>query len=163
MIESIAHVRSVKEFLANALITVVAFVFGYFKVICLDNQNLFIAIAVVVIVDWIFGVVLSFKNQAFETQKALKIIYYLCAYWLILFAVLSIEKGYPSAFWLSEAIIMPILTFQIISMVKNLILLGIVNNSLAKEMFKNIDKYKEKTFDDVIEKSKEVIKNESID
>ena len=143
MIESIVHVRSIKEFIFNAIITIFAFIFGYFKIICLDNQNLFIAIAVVVVVDWIFGVALSIKNKVFETQKALKIVYYLCAYWLILFAVLSVEKGYPSAFWLSEAIIMPILTFQIISMIKNLILLGIINNSLAKDIFKNIDKYKE--------------------
>lgn len=148
IMESITHVRSIKEFVFNAVITFFAFVFGYFKLICLDNQNLFIAIAVVVIIDWIFGVALSFKAKKFETQKALKIVYYLCAYWLILFAVLSIEKGYPSAFWLSEAIIMPILTFQIISMIKNLILLGIINNSLAKQIFKNIDRYKE-TIDEI--------------
>ena len=61
----------------------------------------------------------------------------------MLVAVLAIEKAFPSAFWLSEAIIMPILTFQIISMVKNLIILGVVNNSLAKQLFSNIDKYKE--------------------
>lgn len=143
MLESIAHVRTIKEFIVNIIITFFAFIFGYFKIICLDNKNLFLAIAVVVMVDWIFGVSLSLKNKSFETQKALKIVYYLCAYWLILFTVLSVEKGYPSAFWLSEAIIMPILTFQIISMIKNLILLGLIKNSLAKEIFKNVDKYKE--------------------
>lgn len=163
MIESIAHVRSVKEFIVNAIITAIAFVFGYFKIICLDNQNLFIAIAVVVIIDWLFGVALSFKNKVFETQKALKIIYYLGAYWLILFAVLSIEKGYPSAFWLSEAIIMPILTFQIISMVKNLILLNLITNSVAKEIFKNIDKYKENAFDKAIEENENIKEDETVD
>ena len=89
------------------------------------------------------GYWIAFKNKKFETQKALKIVYYLITYWSMLFAVLSIEKGFSSAFWLTEAIIMPILVFQIISMIKNFMLLGVINNSLAKQMFKNIDRYKE--------------------
>lgn len=143
IIGSITHVRTIKEFTFNSIITFIAFIFGYFKIIFLDNQNLFIAIATVVIIDWLFGITIAIKNKKFETQKALKILYYLVTYWLMLVAVLSTEKAFPSAFWLSEAIVMPILTFQVISMIKNMILLGVINNSLAKEIFKNIDKYKE--------------------
>lgn len=161
MIESIAHVRSIKEFIFNSIITLMSFTLGYFKILYLDNYNLFFAILIVVVIDWLFGVALALKNKQFETQKALKIVYYLVAYWLMLIAVLSIETGYPTAFWLSEAIIMPILVFQIISMIKNLILLGIINNSLAKEMFKNIDKYKEQMIDKNIDKIKEA-ENENI-
>jgi phage-related holin len=61
---------------------------------------------------------------------------------LILATVLSIEKGYPSAFWLSEAIIMPILVFQVISILKNAGLLGILPKGLLTEMLEKIDKYK---------------------
>ena len=143
MITSISHLKSLKDFFLNLIITLLSFLFAYGKVLILDNINLFIAIGVVVIIDWIFGVMIAIKNKKFETQKALKIVYYLITYWSMLFAVLSIEKGFPSAFWLTEAIIMPILVFQIISMIKNLMLLGVINNSLAKQMFKNIDKYKE--------------------
>lgn len=143
MITSISHLKSLKDFFLNLIITLLSFLFAYGKVLILDNINLFIAIGVVVIIDWIFGVMIAIKNKKFETQKALKIVYYLITYWSMLFAVLSIEKGFPSAFWLTEAIIMPILVFQIISMIKNLMLLGVINNSLAKQMFKNIDRYKE--------------------
>lgn len=145
LIKGITHVNTLNDFFTNALITFGSFILGYFQIICLDNSDLFLAIAVVVIADWILGVALAVKNHNFETQKALRVIYYLFAYWLILFAVLAIEKGYPSAFWMTEAIVMPILTFQVISMIKNLILLGIITNSLAKEIFKNIDRYKEET------------------
>lgn len=143
MITSITHLKSLKDFFLNLIITLLSFLFAYGKVLILDNINLFIAIGVVVIIDWIFGVMIAIKNKKFETQKALKIVYYLITYWSMLFAVLSIEKGFPSAFWLTEAIIMPILVFQIISMIKNFMLLGVINNSLAKQMFKNIDRYKE--------------------
>lgn len=143
MITSITHLKSLKDFFLNLIITLLSFLFAYGKVLILDNINLFIAIGVVVIIDWIFGVMIAIKNKKFETQKALKIVYYLITYWSMLFAVLSIEKGFSSAFWLTEAIIMPILVFQIISMIKNLMLLGVINNSLAKQMFKNIDRYKE--------------------
>lgn len=143
MITSITHLKSAKDFFLNLIITLLSFIFAYGKVLILDNINLFIAIGVVVIIDWIFGVAIAIKNKKFETQKALKIVYYLITYWSMLFAVLSIEKGFSSAFWLTEAIIMPILVFQIISMIKNLMLLGVINNSLAKQMFKNIDRYKE--------------------
>lgn len=145
--------KNFKEFIANAIITLITFLFGYFRILVIESQNLFISIFIVVFIDWLFGVINSIKNKKFETKKALKIVYYLFTYWLILFAVLSIEKGYPAAFWLSEAIIMPILVFQIISMIKNLILLGVINNSLAKEIFKNIDKYK-----DTIVENKENLK-----
>jgi len=145
LIKGISHVNTIQDFVFNAMITFFSFILGYFRIICINNADLFIAIAIVVIVDWIFGIALALKNHNFETHKAMRIIYYLASYWLILTVVLAIEKGYPSAFWMSEAIIMPILTFQVISMIKNLILLGIITNSLAKEIFKNIDRYKEET------------------
>lgn len=145
LIKGITHVNTLNDFFTNALITFGSFILGYFQIICLDNSDLFLAIAVVVIADWILGVALAVKNHNFETQKALRVIYYLFAYWLILFAVLAIEKGYPSAFWMTEAIVMPILTFQVMSMIKNLILLELITNSIAKDIFKNIDRYKEKT------------------
>lgn len=149
MIASIAHLKSIKDFLINSLITLLSFLFAYGKVLIFDNINLFIAIGIVVIVDWLFGVAIAVKKKKFETQKALKIIYYLVTYWSMLFAVLAIEKGFPSAFWLTEAIIMPILVFQLISMIKNLILLGVVNNTLAKQIFKNIDRYKEQVTENI--------------
>lgn len=145
MVQSLSHIRNVKDFTINLIITMISFFAGYFQLIVFNNNNdrAFMAIAIVVFADWLFGTWRAVKFKEFQTSKALKVVYYLFAYWTILFTVLSVEKGFPSAFWLTEAIIMPILVFQIISTIKNLILLDIITNSLAKEIFKNIDKHKE--------------------
>lgn len=143
MITSIAHLKSIKDFFLNTIITICTSLLAYSKLLIFDNIDLFRAIGIVVFVDWIFGVAIAFKDKKFKTQKALKIIYYLFTYWSMLFTVLAIEKGFPSAFWLTEGIIMPILVFQLISIIKNLIILGVINNTLAKQIFKNIDRYKE--------------------
>lgn len=143
MITSITHVRSIADFISNAIITTFAFIVGYCKLVVIDSENLFAAVFVVVLFDWIFGVMVAFKNNMFETQKAKKIIFYLSTYWLVLFAVLAVEKAAPSAFWLSDAIIIPILIFQFISMLKNMTLLGFMKDSLLSDLLKNIDRYKD--------------------
>lgn len=94
----------------------------------------------------------SNKKKRWETRKALKIIYYLTGYWLIVFIVLSIEKAHQAAFFLSEAIVLPILIFQVISMLKNASLLGVLPKGLLLKILSNIDNYK----DQAIEQSKEL-------
>lgn len=69
MIASIAHVRSLTEFIFNAFATTVAFIFGYFKIIAVDNVNLFMAVLIVVVGDWIFGVLLAIKKNAGKQEK----------------------------------------------------------------------------------------------
>ena len=155
---SIIHLRSVKEGIFNVIITAFSFLSGYYGKLVLDNVDLFMAIATVVVVDWFSGVANAIKNNNWQTDKALKVVYYLFAYWLILAMVLSIEIGYPSAFWLSEAIIMPILVFQTISILKNASLLGLIPKGLLLEILDKIDNYKTK---DVTNKEVTVEPNEN--
>ena len=103
----------------------------------------FIAVLLVVLSDAFFGIWKAIKFGSFETNKAFKFIYMLVAFWLLLAVTLSMEKGFPFASFLSEAVMFPILTFQIISIVKNLHLLGIVSGSLLEKILANIDKHKE--------------------
>lgn len=152
MISSIAHVRSFGELLFNTFATILAFIFGYLKIIAIDNINLFMAVFIVVIGDWLFGTFLAIRNKSWETRKALKVVYYLTGYWLIVFIVLSIEKAHAAAFFLSEAVVLPILIFQVISMLKNASLLGVLPKGLLLKILSNIDNYK----DQAIEQTKEL-------
>ena len=139
---SIAHLRSIEEFIFNLIITSFSFILGYSQLIVLDNSNLFMGVVVVVVSDWVMGTILALKNKVWRTRKAIKIIYYIFAYSIILFTVLAVEKAHPSAFFLSETIIMPILVFQIISTLKNASLIGFIPQGLLLNILNNIDSYK---------------------
>ena len=147
MIASIAHIRNTSELMFNLCATFISFMAGYFNILVLDNVNLFMAVFCVVAGDWFFGSVLAVRNGKWETRKALNIVWYLTGYWIIVFIVLSIEKAHPAAFFLSEAVVMPILIFQVISMLKNTSMLGILPQGLLLQMLKNIDSYKDKALE----------------
>lgn len=139
---SIIHLRSIEEFFFNLIITSFSFILGYSQLIVLDNSNLFMGVVVVVVSDWVMGTILALKNKVWRTRKAIKIVYYIFAYSTILFTVLAVEKAHPSAFFLSETIIMPILVFQIISTLKNASLIGFIPQGLLLNILNNIDSYK---------------------
>lgn len=109
----------------------------------LDAQHQFIAIFAVVVLDAFFGICKAFKLGNFETKKTFKAVYMLVGFWLLLATVLTIEKGYPFASFLSEAVMMPILLFQLISTLKNMQLVGLINNNTLLKILSNIDKHKE--------------------
>lgn len=141
-LQSIAHTRSYTEVVFNFIITILSAIFGYFQLTIIENKNLFIAVLIVVIGDWIFGTARAIKNKKWETKRAMKVIYYIFAYSVIVFVVLSIEKAMPSAFFLSDAVVMPILIFQTISMLKNASLIGWIPKGLLLQILEKIDSYK---------------------
>ena len=144
IILSIIHLRTTKEAVFNFFVTVFCAIFGYFHITIIQNKHLFIAVLIVVVGDWIFGTIVAIKNKTWETQKALKIVYYFFTYSVIVFVVLSIENASPTAFFLSDAIVMPILIFQTISMLKNASLIGWIPKGLLLEILEKIDNYKTK-------------------
>lgn len=148
LILSITHIRSVSDFIIGFCAAFLAATFGYFKILVIDNSSAFEAITWVIVIDFVVGVTLAVKNSKFETQKALKIVYYFTTYFVLLAMVLKVEQGFPSAFWLSEAVMMPVLVFQVVSILKNLQLLGVINNALLVEILSKIDKHKNKPSDD---------------
>lgn len=103
----------------------------------------FIAILCVILLDASLAMIKAYKNSTFETNKSFKAVVMLVLFWALLATVLMIEKGFPIASFLSEAVIVPILLFQIISIIKNLSLLGYINSELAKKILANIDNHKE--------------------
>lgn len=102
----------------------------------------FISIVAVLFLDLIFGVTRAIKYNEFETKKSFKIVWMLFAYTGLLATVLLIEKGFPFAAFLSEAVLLPIIVFQIISILKNMSLLGLISNSVLNKILKNIDLHK---------------------
>lgn len=109
----------------------------------LNEKFQFIAIGLVVGLDAILGIIKAFKLGVFQTGKAVKFVYVLVALWSLLAVVLTIEKGFPFASFLSEAVLLPILTFELISILKNLQLLEVINSSTLSDILKRIDKHKE--------------------
>ncbi|WP_435263431.1 phage holin family protein [Tenacibaculum sp. nBUS_03] len=108
----------------------------------IKEQNQFVAIFAVVVIDMIFGVIQALKSGTFQTKKSVKALYKIGAFWWLLATVLIIEDAYSFASFLSEAILLPILVFQLISVLKNMSLLGIISNVLLLKILKNIDTHK---------------------
>lgn len=109
----------------------------------IDAQHQFIAIFFVVLLDATFGILKAFKLKNFETKKTFKAVYMLVGFWGLLATVLTIEKGFPFASFLSEAILLPILLFQLVSTLKNMQLLGLIHNATFTKILSNIDKHKD--------------------
>jgi toxin secretion/phage lysis holin len=102
----------------------------------------FIAIVAVVLLDALLGISRALINKEFETRKAFKGIFMMVALTGLLATVLIIEKGYPFASFLSETVLLPIIVFQVISILKNMQLLGLISGTLLDKIIDNIDKHK---------------------
>jgi phage-related holin len=103
----------------------------------------FLAIFLVVFLDLIFGIAKALKLGNFETKKTFKALWMITAFEMLLAVLLLIEKGFPFASWISEAVLLPIIVFQIISILKNMSLLGLINNTVLIKILKNVDKHKD--------------------
>lgn len=139
----IFHVRSIPEIVLNGILATIGGFVGYFTNIVDANSDAFFAIGLVVGLDFVFGVLKAFKTNTFETRRALKVIWYFTAYSLILAVMLSIEKGFSFASWMAEAVMLPIITFQMISALKNASIVGVVPRGVLLKILENIDNYKD--------------------
>lgn len=139
--QSFTGIKKAIDFIVNLGVSLGAMILAKFKVLIIANEDLFFAISMAVIVDAIFGAIANRKD--FQTNRALKMIWYLAGYYSIAFVVLFIEKAHPSAFWLSETVIMPILVFQTLSITKHLSKLGLIPVSIVNNFLAKIDKHKD--------------------
>lgn len=159
------HLRSLNEFIFNSIVTLFSLIFGYFNSMFLEKTDLFIAVLLVICFDNILGQIIAIKTKkynkrlkkwgtAWETQKALKGVYYIVGYSAIVAVVLSIQKGFPAAGFLDEAVILPILIFQLISILKNMSLLKVLPQGLFLQILENIDNYKDNAIANIREENK---------
>jgi len=122
--------------------TLLAFIGTYFFNLTADNIEQFLAVGLIIFVDGFFGVWAGMKREGFQTFKALKVLKTF-GFWMVMLAcILSIEKGFTGTSWLSETIIAPFMVFQLISILKNASMVGIVQNELLTQILDKLDKHK---------------------
>ncbi len=119
-----------------------SFLASYFMELTLNNAEQFLAVACVVLMDGFFGIIAGIKREGFKTFKALSVLRTLGIWWVILGAILAVEKGFTGAGWMSETIIIPFLVFQIISALKNASMSGFIKIDLLNLILDKIDKHK---------------------
>jgi phage-related holin len=119
-----------------------SFLGSYFLDLTLGNVEQFLGIAAVVLLDGFFGIIAGIKREGFKTYKALKVFRTLGIWWVILGAILAVEKGFVGSGWLSETIIIPFLLFQLISALKNASMVGLIHIDLLNQLLDKIDKHK---------------------
>jgi phage-related holin len=125
------------------LSAIFAFLGSYFLNISAENFEQYMAICLVVFVDGFFGMWAGVRSEGFKTHKALKVLRNVVFWEILLTIILVIEKGFTGTFWLSETVITPFLIFQLISILKNASLVGIIKNELLVNILDKIDRHKD--------------------
>jgi hypothetical protein len=92
--------------------------------------------------DHFTGMWIAWKNNRFETRKATRIFWTLLSHTGLLAFATNLAKGSNAIYWLNEGIFVPLVVVNLISLVKNLSLLGFIKKSFASMLYKKIDVYK---------------------
>lgn len=121
---------------------ILGFICSYFLEITMQNAEQYIAIITLVFTDGFFGIIGGIKREGFKTYKAIKILKTLIFWVLILTLILVIEKSIPGAIWLSETMLMPLVIFQLISVIKNASMAGFIKAEVLNKILDRIDKHK---------------------
>jgi len=124
------------------LTTAFAFIGTYFLHLTSDNIEQYLAVGLVIFADGFFGIWAGVKREGFQTRKALSVLKTFGFWIVMLSAILSIEKGFSGTSWLSETIMAPFLVFQLISILKNASMVGLVKNELATQILDKLDNHK---------------------
>ena len=122
--------------------TILAFICSYFFKLTMENAEQYLAVVAVVFMDGFFGIIAGTKREGFKTFKALKVLRTLVTWTLILTVLLMIEKGISGTEWISETVLIPLITFQVISALKNAARSGYIKNNVLLHILKNIDNHK---------------------
>ena len=134
--------KSISLYIILTLTTLTAFMCSYLLDLTMSNVEQYFSVFLVVFADGFFGIIAGIKREGFKTFKALKILKTLIFWVIMLTAVLSIEESFQGTSWLSETLIAPFLTFQLLSIVKNASMSGFISNDLLNTLLDSIDKHK---------------------
>lgn len=130
------------EIIIVTLTAFFTFVFSYFYDLTLNNYEQFLATISVVLLDGVFGIIAGTKREGFKTFKAIKVLRTTVIWIVILAVLLSVEKAFMGAGWLSETIMIPFIVFQLISALKNASMAGYIKGELLNQLLDKIDKHK---------------------
>ena len=125
-----------------SLTTACAFIGSYFMNLTADNIEQYLSVAFVIFADGFFGVWAGVKREGFRTYKALSVLKTFVFWVVMLSAILTIEKGFTGTSWLSETIMAPFLVFQLVSILKNASMVGVIKNELLTQILDKLDNHK---------------------
>ena len=127
-----------------AATTTFSFICTYLLDLTYNNAEQYIAIMGILALDGVFGIIAGIKREGFKTYKALKILKSIATWVLFLTGILMIEKGFTGMGWLSETIIAPFITFQLVSALKNASMAGLIKIDLLNIILDKVDNHKGK-------------------
>ena len=133
--------KTAKLILLSSMISF-GFICSYFMELTMRNAEQYLAIATLIFADGLFGVIAGVKREGFKTYKAIRILRTLIFWVIILTVILVIEQSIPGASWLSETILMPLVVFQLISVLKNASMAGFVKVEVLNQILDKVDKHK---------------------
>ncbi len=133
--------KTAKLILLSSMISF-GFICSYFMELTMRNAEQYLAIATLIFADGLFGVIAGIKREGFKTYKAIRILRTLIFWVVILTVILVIEQSIPGASWLSETILMPLVVFQLISVLKNASMAGFVKVEVLNQILDKVDKHK---------------------
>jgi phage-related holin len=105
------------------------------------SASLFALLALIA-ADHITGLVVSWKKGAFDTSKALSVFWKLLSHIGLLMFANNLSKGSVFLGWLNEGIFVPIVLVNMLSLIKNLSMLGYIKKDFAQWINKKVDTYK---------------------
>jgi len=130
------------SYIIPAISMLITFICSYFMELTLQYAEQYLVMATLIFADGFFGIISGVKREGFKTYKALKILKTLIFWVIFLTLVLAIENSFNAVFWLSETIITPFIVFQLISILKNASMAGIIKAGLLNEILDKIDQHK---------------------
>lgn len=100
------------------------------------------ALLALIAADHIVGLVVAWKRNSVDTRKALSIFWKLLSHIGLLMFANNLAKGSMFLGWLNEGIFVPIVLVNMLSLIKNLSLLGYIKKDFAQWINKKVDTYK---------------------
>jgi len=100
------------------------------------------ALLALIAADHIVGLVVAWKRGSFDTRKSLSIFWKLLSHIGLLMFANNLAKGSMFLGWLNEGIFVPIVLVNMLSLIKNLSLLGYIKKDFAQWINKKVDTYK---------------------
>lgn len=101
-----------------------------------------LALLALIFVDHVAGIAVALKHSALDTRKMFSVFWKLLSHVALLMFANNLSKGSVFLAWLNEGIFVPIVLINLLSLIKNLSLLGYIKRDFAKWIDKKIDTYK---------------------
>ena len=95
----------------------------------------------IIICDHISGMYLAWIGGRFQTKKAARVFWTMIAHTSLLVGATGLSAS-NGLYWLNEAVFTPLAIFNLLSLIKNLALLGFIKKDVVGFIYRKVDNYK---------------------